>query len=97
MPENKSGADTATVPVSLEILTGPARGTASWLSGTTLDISLNPTDMIRVAEVGSEPLENGVVARLHRSVTVMKSRPSKTARCGLTVPASIRSSWNSVI
>ncbi|MGB5328496.1 MAG: trypsin-like peptidase domain-containing protein [Gammaproteobacteria bacterium] len=67
MPENKSGADTATVPVSLEILTGPARGTASWLSGTTLDISLNPTDMIRVAEVGSEPLENGVVARLHRS------------------------------
>jgi serine protease Do len=67
MVENKTGADTTTAPVSLEILTGPARGTASWLSGTALDISLNPADMIRVAEVGSEPLENGVVARLHRS------------------------------
>lgn len=67
MVENKTGDDATTTPVSLEILTGPARGTASWLSGTTLDISLNPADMIRVAEVGSEPLENGVVARLHRS------------------------------
>ena len=67
MVENKTGTDTTTAPVSLEILTGPARGTATWLSGTTLDISLNPADMIRVAEVGSEPLENGVVARLHRS------------------------------
>ena len=67
MVENKTGADTTTAPASLEILTGPARGTASWLSGTALDISLNPADMIRVAEVGSEPLENGVVARLHRS------------------------------
>jgi len=54
-------------PASLEILTGPARGTASWLSGTALDISLNEEDMIRVAEAGSEPLKDGVVARLHRS------------------------------
>jgi serine protease Do len=67
MVENKTGTDITTDPVSLEILTGPARGTASWLSGTTLDVSLNPADMIRVAEVGSEPLENGVVARLHRA------------------------------
>ncbi len=52
---------------SLEILTGPARGTASWLTESTLDISLNQEDMIRVAEAGSDPLENGVVARLHRS------------------------------
>ena len=67
MAESKSGADTTTATVSLEILTGPARGTASWLSGATLDVSINPEDMIRVAEAGSEPLENGVVARLHRS------------------------------
>ena len=53
--------------VSLEILTGPARGTATWLSGSTLDISLDPDDAILVAEAGSEPLEKGVVARLHRS------------------------------
>ncbi len=52
---------------SLEVLTGPARGTASWLSEATLDVSLNEEDMIRIAETGSEPLEDGVVARLHRS------------------------------
>jgi len=57
--------DTATA--SLEILTGPARGTASWLNGVTLEVSLNDADMIRVAEAGSSPLENGLVARLHRS------------------------------
>ena len=66
--ESESNAEsTTTVATSLEILTGPARGTASWLSGTALDISLNDEDMIRIAEVGSEPLEDGVVARLHRS------------------------------
>lgn len=52
---------------ALEILTGPARGTASWLSGATLEVSLNDQDMIRVAAAGANPLENGVVARLHRS------------------------------
>jgi S1-C subfamily serine protease len=51
----------------LEILTGPARGTAAWLIDNALDISLNDADMIRIAEAGSEPLEDGVVARLHRS------------------------------
>jgi S1-C subfamily serine protease len=68
MVENENSTDTSsTAPASLEILTGPARGTASWLSGTALDISLNDAEMIRVAEAGSEPLEDGVVARLHRS------------------------------
>jgi len=66
MNEN-SAATTETATASLEILTGPARGTASWLTGATLEVSLNDEDMIRVAEVGSNPLENGVVARLHRS------------------------------
>ncbi|MDH3219046.1 MAG: trypsin-like peptidase domain-containing protein [Gammaproteobacteria bacterium] len=68
MAENHASAaarDAATA--SLEILTGPARGTASWLTGTTLEVSLNDTDMIRVAEAGGVPLRNGVVARLHRS------------------------------
>ncbi|TNF86701.1 MAG: trypsin-like peptidase domain-containing protein [Gammaproteobacteria bacterium] len=65
-PEN-SRKTNHTATASLEILTGPARGTASWLAGSTLDVSLDETDMIRIAEAGSEPLENGVVARLHRS------------------------------
>jgi len=68
MNENEnSAAVTETATASLEILTGPARGTASWLTGATLEVSLNDEDMIRVAEAGSNPLENGVVARLHRS------------------------------
>ena len=68
MVENKnSDKKERNLPASLEILTGPARGTAYWLSGNALDISLNEEDMIRVAEAGSEPLQDGIVARLHRS------------------------------
>ena len=68
MVENDNNArEERNAPASLEILTGPARGTASWLSGTALEISLNDKDMIRVAEAGSEPLRDGIVARLHRS------------------------------
>ena len=51
----------------LEVLTGPARGTAVWLGEPTLDVSLDEEDMIRVAEAGSEPLRDGLVARLHRA------------------------------
>jgi len=61
-----SARPAAAATASLEILTGPARGTASWLSGNTLEVSLNEADMIRIAEAGSEPLQDGVVARLHR-------------------------------
>jgi len=64
--ENKTVRDESAT-AALEILTGPARGTASWLSGATLEVSLNDQDMIRVADAGVNPLEDGVVARLHRS------------------------------
>ena len=52
---------------SLEILTGPARGTASWLSEPVLDVSLDEAERIRIAEAGSEPLANGIFARLQRA------------------------------
>ena len=70
MTANGNSADPQAQPqatVSLEILTGPARGTAYWLSGNTLDVSVNESDMIRIGEADGEPLQNGVVARLHRS------------------------------
>jgi S1-C subfamily serine protease len=68
MTEKENSPDTeASATASLEILTGPARGTASWLSGNAIEVSLNDADMIRVAEAGSEPLPEGIVARLHRS------------------------------
>ncbi len=68
MIEKEDSANTvASATASLEILTGPARGTASWLSSNALEVSLNDADMIRVAEAGSEPLQDGIVARLSRS------------------------------
>lgn len=68
MSEIESGSaavDSATA--ALEIMTGPARGTVAWLSEAVLDVSLNDADMIRIAAPGSEPLKDGVVARLRRS------------------------------
>ena len=64
--ENSANTE-ATATASLEILTGPARGTASWLGGNALDVSLNDADMIRVGAAGGEPLQGGIVARLRRS------------------------------
>lgn len=66
-PDDSSSKPSRIATASLEILTGPARGTASWLTESTLEVSLNPDDMIRVAAAGAEPLQDGVVARLHRS------------------------------
>ena len=50
---------------SLEILTGPARGTAAWLSEQTLDVSLDEAEQIRVSEAGSEPLAEDALGGAH--------------------------------
>jgi len=60
-------ATTQIATASLEHLTGPARGTASWLTGIAADVSLDNGHMIRIAESGSELPLGTVVARLHRS------------------------------
>jgi len=56
-----------TATASLEVLTGPARGTACWLTDATHEVSLDESDMIQIAQAGSEPLQDGLAARLHRS------------------------------
>ncbi len=66
-PDDSGKRDSANATASLEILTGPARGTASWLTDATLDVSIDDDDMIQVASAGVDPLQDGVVARLHRS------------------------------
>ncbi|HKJ52176.1 MAG TPA: trypsin-like peptidase domain-containing protein [Gammaproteobacteria bacterium] len=58
---------TAGTTAALEVLTGPARGTACWLTGSTLDVSVDDADRMRVAEAGGETLKDTVVARLYRS------------------------------
>ena len=58
---------TRTVTAALEHLTGSLRGTATWLSGVALDVSLSDNHRVRVAQSsGGEPADD-VVARLHRS------------------------------
>jgi len=60
-------ATTQIATASLEHLTGPARGTASWLIGIAADVSLDNGHRIRIAEPDSELPQDTVVARLHRS------------------------------
>ena len=55
------------VTAAIEHLTGPARGTAIWLSGDVLDVALVGARQLRVAESTSVQPEQGVIARLHRS------------------------------
>jgi hypothetical protein len=49
---------------ALEHLTGPARGTVTWLSGSALDVSLSDAGRVRVRESGGDHADadaNGVV------------------------------------
>jgi S1-C subfamily serine protease len=52
---------------ALDHLTGSARGTATWLSGAVLDVSLSEDRLVRITESGGEQPEGGTIARLHRS------------------------------
>ena len=65
--EEERGADSLAGAVALEHLTGPSRGTVTWLSGPALDISLGPNRFIRVSEARPGEPRDGLVARLHRA------------------------------
>ncbi len=56
-----------TTTASLEHLTGSARGTATWLSGDVLDVSLSEDRLLGITENGGEKPQGDMVARLHRS------------------------------
>jgi S1-C subfamily serine protease len=58
-----------TIAGAFEHLTGPARGTASWVnsSASALDVSLHDGRRLRISEPGDTHPEDVVVARLHRS------------------------------
>lgn len=63
--EEKRGIEPPTDAAALEHLTGPSRGTVTWLSGPYLDISLSPNRFVRVSEaLPGEPADD-IVARLH--------------------------------
>lgn len=74
----KKTADTATrmaMTASLEHLTGSARGTATWLSGAALDVSLSEDRLVRITESGGEQPEGDLIARLHRSEGTYEIEP----------------------
>jgi S1-C subfamily serine protease len=55
------------VIATLEHLTGPSRGTVTWLSQSAIDISLTPARMIRVSTARSDELPEGMIARLRQT------------------------------
>jgi S1-C subfamily serine protease len=61
------GAASSEVGASLEHLTGPSRGTATWLGGSAVDISLSPGRFIQVGEARPGEPRRDLVARLHRA------------------------------
>jgi S1-C subfamily serine protease len=64
---SKNPVTTDIVTASLEHLTGPRRGTASWWTGTTVDVSLDNGLKICVAGPDSELPRDTLVARLRLS------------------------------
>jgi len=56
-----------TITAALEHLTGPARGTATWLSGAALDVSLSDNRLVRITESSGEQPAGDIIAHLHRS------------------------------
>jgi len=68
MDENSDNpAIVQSTTASLEHLTGSARGTASWLVGVEVDVSLGSDHRIRIAEPDTGVPQDTIVARLHRS------------------------------
>ncbi len=55
------------VAAALEHLTGPSRGTVTWLRTSALDVSLNPRRFIHVSEARPGEPRDDLVARLHRA------------------------------
>ena len=64
---NEPDASSPAVTAALEHLTGPSRGTVTWLRTSALDISLSPGRFIQVSEARPGDPRDDLVARLHRA------------------------------
>ncbi len=78
--ENERGAYPLAGAAALEHLTGLCRGTVTWLSGPTLDISLKTNRFLRVSEARPDEPRDDLVARLHRAedtyeIEALEGRP----------------------
>ncbi|MFQ6019046.1 MAG: trypsin-like peptidase domain-containing protein [Kiloniellaceae bacterium] len=78
--KDERGAYPLAGATALEHLTGPSRGTVTWLSGSTLDISLRTNRFLRVSEARPDEPPDDLVARLHRAedtyeIEALEGRP----------------------
>ena len=78
--EDERGAYPLAGAAALEHMTGLCRGTVTWLSGTTLDISLKTNRFLRVSEARPDEPRDDLVARLHRAedtyeIEALEDRP----------------------
>ena len=63
--EDASGATPLTGAAVLEHLTGPSRGSVTWLNASTLNIYLSPEGYFRTSETRPGESRDDVIARLH--------------------------------
>ena len=64
----------------VEHLTGPSRGSATWLIGTAFDVSVGPDRLVRLSETQPGTHDEAVVARVHRikdgyAIEAVEGRP----------------------
>jgi serine protease Do len=59
--------NTRATTASLEHMTGPARGTVSWLFGPVLDVSLSKNEIISISECNDDIPPEGTIARLRHT------------------------------
>ncbi|MGI9319148.1 MAG: trypsin-like peptidase domain-containing protein [bacterium] len=52
---------------TLEYLTGPARGTATWIGGDAIDVSISDIPILQILPAQSEPSAHNIIARFHRA------------------------------
>lgn len=56
----------APLAVALEHMTGPSRGSVTWLNSSTLDVTLDSGCFINIVEAQAGEPRKGLIARLHR-------------------------------
>jgi len=64
---NRSDDGHSVVVAGLEHITGPSRGTVTWLSGSDLDVLLSPNRVFHIANSRPGETQEDLVARLHRT------------------------------
>ena len=58
--------DTVNLALALEHMTGPSRGSVTWLNASTLDVTLDAGCFVLISETQAGGLGEDLIARLHR-------------------------------